>query len=79
MNQSKAIESLQAAQKRAMAIRPKVGGFPVLAEVLRLAGVRRNIWNLPSAESLYLTDQGPIVYEGTPLVTGFSDISAFNR
>jgi uncharacterized protein YbcV (DUF1398 family) len=44
MNQtpSKAIENLQAAQKRAMAIRPKVGGFPVLAEVLRQAGVRRN-------------------------------------
>src|SRR5277367_1068230 len=76
---SKAIENLQSAMKRAMAIRPKVGGFPVLAEVLRQAGVQRNIWNLPSAESLYLTDQGPVVNLGTPLITGFSDIPAFDR
>ena len=32
---SKATENLEAAQKRAMATRPKVGGFPYLAEVLR--------------------------------------------
>ena len=38
---SKAIENLEAAQKRAMAIRPKVGGFPYLAETLRRAGVTR--------------------------------------
>jgi uncharacterized protein YbcV (DUF1398 family) len=76
---SRAIENLQAAMKRALAIRPKVGGFPVLAEVLRQAGVRRNIWNLPSAESLYLTDQSPVVNLGTPLVTGFAEIPAFDR
>ena len=29
---SKAIENLQAAQTHAMAVRPKVGGFPYLAE-----------------------------------------------
>lgn len=81
MNQtsSPAIENLHEAFKRAMAIRPKVGGFPVLAEVLRQAGVRRNIWNLPSCESLYLTDHGPIVNIGTPLVTGFTEVPAFNR
>jgi len=76
---SKAIENLQAAFKRAMAIRPKVGGFPVLAEVLRQAGVRRNIWNLPSAESLYITDQGSVVNLGTPLATSFVDIPTFDR
>ena len=32
---SKVIEKLETGQKRAMAIRPKVGGFPYLAEVLR--------------------------------------------
>ena len=35
ISMSKAIENLQAAQHKAMAIRPKVGGFPYLAEVLR--------------------------------------------
>jgi uncharacterized protein YbcV (DUF1398 family) len=76
---TKAIETLQAAFKRAMAIRPKIGGFPVLAEVLRQAGVQRNIWNLPSAESLYLTDLGPVINQGTPLVTGFADVPAFDQ
>jgi uncharacterized protein YbcV (DUF1398 family) len=44
---SKAIENLEAAQKRALAIRPKVGGFPYLAETMRCAGVTRNVWSLP--------------------------------
>jgi hypothetical protein len=35
---SKAIENLQAAQQRAMAGRPKVGGLPYLVETLRRAG-----------------------------------------
>jgi len=34
----KASENLETAFQRAMAIRPKVGGFPYLAETLRLAG-----------------------------------------
>ena len=64
---SKAIENLQAAQQKAMANRPKVGGFPYLAEVLRQAGVTRNIWFLPACQSLYLTQDGPVVTLGTPL------------
>jgi uncharacterized protein YbcV (DUF1398 family) len=76
---SKAIENLQAAQKRAMAGRPKFGGFPYLAETLRRAGVTRNIWSLPSCQSLYLTSDGPVVTVGTSLTTGTSDVPAFNR
>ena len=76
---SKAIESLVAAQKRAMATRPKVGGFPYLAETLRRAGVIRNLWFLPACQSLYLTNDGPVVSAGTPLVTGMADVPAFDR
>lgn len=76
---SKAIETLQAAQKRAMAGRPKVGGFPYLAETLRRAGVKRNLWNLPSCQSLYLTNEGPVVMQGAPLVSGTADVPAFDR
>ena len=76
---SDAIENLQAAQKHAMAIRPKVGGFPYLAETLRRAGVTRNIWSLPACQSIYLTDKGPVVMQGTPLVSGAADIPAFDR
>ena len=76
---SKAIENLQAAQKRAMTGRPKVGGFPYLAETLRRAGVTRNFWYLPACQSVYLTKDGPVVQQGTPLITGNADIPSFDR
>jgi uncharacterized protein YbcV (DUF1398 family) len=76
---SKAIEVLQAAQQRAMAGRPKVGGFPYLAETLRRAGVTRNLWFLPACQSLYLTKEGPVAMQGTPLVQGMADVPAFDR
>ena len=59
--------------------RPKIGGFPYLAETLRRAGVRRNLWFLPACQSLYLTDKGPVVVQGTSLVTGMADVPPFNR
>jgi uncharacterized protein YbcV (DUF1398 family) len=76
---SKAIENLQRAQQRAMAVRPKVGGFPYLAEVLRQAGVTKNVWTLPACQSLYLTADGPVVMQMTPLVTGAADVPRFDR
>lgn len=76
---SKAIDNLQAAQQHALAIRPKVGGFPYLAEVLRRAGVTRNLWFLPACQSLYLTKDGPAVMQGAPLVSGAVDVPLFNR
>jgi uncharacterized protein YbcV (DUF1398 family) len=76
---SKAIENLAAAQQRAMAIRPKVGGFPYLAETLRQAGVTRNLWFLPACQSLYLTKDGPVVTQGAPLLTGTADVAPFDR
>ena len=79
MQMSKATEILQAAQKRAMAGRPKVGGFPYLAETLRRAGITRNLWYLPSCQSLYLAKEGPVVSQGAPLVSGTTDVPAFDR
>lgn len=76
---STAIENLESAQQRAMAGRPKIGGFPYLAETLRRAGVTRNIWSLPSCQSLYLTGKGPVVVQGSPLVTGMADVPSFSR
>jgi len=76
---SKAIENLQAAQKHAMANRPKVGGFPYLAEVLRGAGITRNIWILPACQSTYLTTNGPVIVQGAPLVTGPVDVPPFDQ
>jgi uncharacterized protein YbcV (DUF1398 family) len=62
-----------------MAGRPKVGGFPYLAETLRRAGVTRNLWILPACQSLFLTNDGPVVTQGVPLVSGTVDVPAFNR
>src|SRR5277367_3142114 len=76
---STAIENLQAAQQRAMSGRPKVGGFPYLAETLRRAGVTRNFWYLPACQSLYLTKYGPVVELGTPLLSGAAEVPPFDR
>lgn len=76
---SKAVENLLKAQQFAMSIRPKVGGFPYLAEVLRKAGINRNIWNLPSCQSIYLTEYGSVVSQGTPLTNTTVDIPPFDR
>jgi len=76
---SKSIENLKSAQQRAMAGRPKVGGFPYLAETLRLAGVTRNLWSLPACQSLYLTEEGPVMMQGTSLVVGMVDVPRFDR
>jgi uncharacterized protein YbcV (DUF1398 family) len=76
---SRAIENLEAAQRRAMAGRPRIGGFPYLAETLRGAGVTCNVWTLPAAQSLYVTNNGTVVSQGTPLVSGSVDVPPFNR
>ena len=76
---SKAIENLIAAQKHAFSIRPKVGGFPVLAETLRRAGVTRNLWSLPSCQSIYQTQYGSVIQQGNPLTTGTTDVPKFNQ
>jgi uncharacterized protein YbcV (DUF1398 family) len=76
---SKAIDNLTKAMEQAAAIRPKVGGFPYLAESLRRAGVTRNVWSLPACQSLFLTNQGPVVMQGAPLVSGTVDVPTFNR
>lgn len=76
---SKAIDTVTEAMKAAEAIRPRVGGFPYLAEVLRRAGVTRNIWALPSSQSIFLTHEGPIVMQGQPLLMGAADVPAFDE
>lgn len=76
---SKAQENLNSALQRAMAIRPQVGGFPYLAESLRQAGVSRNVWTLPSAQSLYFTDLGAVVSPGSSLISAPTDVPPFDQ
>lgn len=72
-------DKLMEAQKLALSLRPKVGGFPVLAEVLRRAGVEMNRWSLPSCQSVFVMEDGAVVQQGTPLVSGTWEIPSFNR
>ncbi len=76
---SQAIETLKEAQQYAMTIRPKVGGFPYLAEVLRAAGVTKNVWILPACQCIYWTKQGNVASQSTPLITDMADVARFNR
>jgi uncharacterized protein YbcV (DUF1398 family) len=76
---SKAIDNLLEAMNTAEKNRPRVGAFPYLAEVLRKAGVTHNIWSLPSGQSLFLTEYGPVVMQGVPLATGAVDVPAFDE
>ncbi len=76
---SKATENLAAAQRRAMEGRPKVGGFPFLAETLRQAGVISNVWHLPSCQSTYITEDGAVVQQLEPLAMGLVDVPAFDE
>jgi uncharacterized protein YbcV (DUF1398 family) len=72
-------EKLIAAQKHAMSIRPSVGGFPVLAEVLRQAGVHRNLWQLPSCQAIYVMADGCVIQQGEPLFTGTHEVPSFDQ
>lgn len=76
---STTITHLQAALERATAVRPKVGGFPYLAETLRQAGVTHCKMAVPSNAMLYLTDAGSVAVQSEPLVNGMVDVPPFDR
>lgn len=76
---SRAIDDLQAARQRAASIRPKVGGFPYVAETLRRAGVTRYRHTVPAATSLFLTDAGPIVTQADPMLDGIAEVAPWNQ
>lgn len=72
-------EDLQRAFQIGLKLKPQIGGFPVLAEILRRSGVKRNTWHLPSAQSIYITEKGNLVQQDTPLVSGLMDIPLFQK
>ncbi|WP_432009919.1 DUF1398 family protein [Streptomyces cucumeris] len=76
---STAVSTLHAALEHGAALRPRVGGFPYLAESLRRAGVSRCRMAVPSNAMLYLTDAGNVVVQGEPLLTGTADLAPFDR
>lgn len=37
------------------------------------------MWSLPSAQSLYVTDDGIVIEQGTPLASGMVDVPPFDQ
>lgn len=73
-------EKLQKAMEYAIENCPKVGGFPFLAECLRKAGVRHNIWSLPAVQSIYMMRDGDcVVNQGIPLINGMAEVPPFDQ
>lgn len=72
-------QKLQAAIQYAMVNRPKVSGFPFLAECLRQAGVEKNIWTLPGSQSIYMMKDVVLIQQGTPLVSGIVEVPVFDK
>lgn len=73
------VQKLIQAQQYAFSIRPPIGGFPILAEVLRQAGVQLNNWYLPSCQAIYFMKEGTVVQQGEPLFIGPAEVPLFNR
>lgn len=76
---SQEIEKLVNAQKKAIASRPKIGGFPVFADSLHSDGITRNVWHLPSCHSTYFANFGTVVQQGNPLFVGAEVVPEFDR
>ena len=76
---SEIVEKLMTAQKRAATVRPRVGGFPYLAEALRQAGVLKNRWHLPACQSLYLFEAQAVVLSMEPLLTDPTEVPEYDE
>ena len=82
---------LQTAMQQAAAKRPAVNGFPYFAEGLRQhAGMTKNIWYLPSCQSVHyikreLSDSDDtddllvVVMQNKPLITGMMEVPPMRR
>ena len=73
------VEKIAAAQAHGTEIRPTVGGFPYLAESLRLAGVTRIDVTVPSWTTVLTTAEGSVIQQGTPMTEGATEVPPFDE
>ncbi|ORV41291.1 hypothetical protein AWC02_17945 [Mycolicibacter engbaekii] len=73
------VERLARAQRHGMRVQPRTHGFPHLAEALRLAGVRRNRFDVASGGALYEMDGGVVYQPGNPLHTEPVAVAEFDQ
>lgn len=70
---------LTRAMSRSEKGRPKLGGFPYLAECLRQEGFTKNTWYLPSGDSFYFSEEGSLVIPGKSLIDDISSSPDFSE
>lgn len=75
----KLLNNLTNAMSKSEKVRPKVGGFPYLAECLREEGFTKNTWFLPSGDSFYFTTEETLVIPGKPLIEAITSYPAFSK
>jgi len=73
------ITTIDAAIAHAAAVRPRVSGFPYLAEALRGAGVRRYYFDVPSSTVIYATAAGDVLQPGAFLRTEKTILPPFDQ
>lgn len=76
---STAKDRIEKAYKWAVVNRPKVNGYPYLAEALRQAGVLRYVYQLPSNQVIYFTKSGNVVSPSEGSTSGLSDVPKFDK
>ncbi|AMG51536.1 DUF1398 domain-containing protein (plasmid) [Enterococcus gallinarum] len=72
------LNNLENAIARSEKARPKIGGFPYLAECLRQEGFTKNIWYLPSGDSFYFSKEESMVIPGKSLIKDVSKTPLFS-
>ena len=73
------IDTITAAAARGAALRPRVGGFPYLAESLRQAGVTAYFFDVPSTSIVYATETGDVLQPGELLHSAKTLVPPFDE
>ncbi len=73
------IETITTAYERGTAARPKVGGFPYLAEALRQAGVMKYYFDVPSMTVIYVTAGGDVLQPGRLIRTEMTAVAEYDE
>ncbi|NHI76911.1 DUF1398 family protein [Lactococcus petauri] len=73
------INHLKQAMENSEKVRPKIGGFPYLAECLHQEGFTKNTWYLPSGDSFYFSQDDSLVISGTSLIGDMDKCPTFDE
>lgn len=73
------LDKLKNAMARSENGKPKIGGFPYLAECLRQEGFTKNTYYLPSSDSFYYSTKGSLVVPGKSVIEAVSFCPNFSE